>query len=186
MSEDNEKFFYNLQSYKATIESLRSLKRPMLLWSALSLVYIYGGLHLKVDAIALWGVQITGITEEKFIIFLLLATFYYTSKWLWSNFLKLRLYWRKGFISDLRNRRMNPQKIGETGEAWGLIEGFGADTDKDIINDRDLSGTVTDFTRFSVVSRVVTFMELFGVSFVFPLLIAFVTLVTLLIRYLFW
>ena len=70
MSEDNgENFFTELRNYKLAIESLRPIKRPMLFWSVVSLVYIYGGLHLKVDAIALWGVQITGITEEKFIIF---------------------------------------------------------------------------------------------------------------------
>ncbi len=189
MSEDNDmKFFYNLQSYKAAIESLRPVKRPMLLWSVVSLVYVCGGLHLKVNAAALWGFQITGITGGKLTIFLFLATSYYTMKWLWSKFLKLRSYSREGFINELRNR--DPQKIKAIGEDWGLREGFveGSKSqglqveDADIINDKDFRGLVTDLTRFSLVSRAVTFMELFGVSFVFPLLVACSALVALLVR----
>lgn len=70
MSEDNEKnFFAELRNYKLAIESLRPIKRPMLLWSVVSLVYVWGGLDLKVNAVALWGFQIIGITGEKLTIF---------------------------------------------------------------------------------------------------------------------
>ena len=189
MSEDNEKnFFYDLQSYKVAIESLRPLKRPMLLWSVVSLVYVCGGLYLKVDAAALWGFQITGITGGKLTIFLFLATSYYTIKWLWSNFLKLRSYSREGFINELRNR--DSQRTKEIREAWNYKEGYaeGIESqglqveDTDIINDKDFRGLVTDLIRSSLVSRAVTFMELFGVSFVFPLLIACSALMALISR----
>lgn len=174
MSEGNEKnFFTELRNYKSAIEDLRPIKRPMLLWSVVSLVYVCGGLEIKSSDVGLWGVQITGITDQELTIFLLLATSYYMIKWLWSNFLKLRSYLREGFINELRNR--NPKVEGSK------FQGLEAE-DTDIINDKDFRGLVTDLVRSSLVSRAVTFMELFGVSFVFPLLIAFGALVALLIR----
>ena len=189
MSEYNEKnFFTELRKYKSATESLRPIKRPMLLWSMVSLVYVCGGLYLKVDAAALWGFQITGITGGKLTIFLFLATFYYTIKWLWSNFLKLRSYSREGFINELRNR--DSQRTKEIREAWNYKEGYaeGIESqgrqveDTDIINDKDFRGLITDLTKSSLASRVVTFMELFGVSFVFPLLIACSALMALISR----
>lgn len=99
--------------------------------------------------------------------------------------MKLRSYSREGFINELRNR--NPKKIEKN---WKYIEGFveGSKSrgpqaeDTDLTNDKDFSGSMTDMIRSTLVSRAVTFMELFGVSFVFPLLIAFGALVALLIR----
>ncbi|MCY4132775.1 MAG: hypothetical protein OXF39_09075 [Nitrospira sp.] len=188
MSEDNEKFFTELRNYKTAIESLRPIKRTMLLWSVVSLVYVCGDLEIKSSDVGLWGVRITGITDQELTIFLLLATSYYVIKWLWSNFLKLRSYLREGFINELRNR--DSQRIKEIEEEWNFREGYvegiksqGLQAEgTDIINDKDFRGLVTDLTKSSLASRVVTFMELFGVSFVFPLLIAFGALVALLIR----
>ncbi|MCY3729469.1 MAG: hypothetical protein OXF97_10810 [Nitrospira sp.] len=189
MSEDNEKdFFTELRNYKTAIENLRPIKRTMLLWSVVSLVYVCGDLEIKSSDVGLWGVQITGITDQELTIFLLLATSYYVIKWLWSNFLKLRSYSREGFIDKLRNR--DPQKIKETEADWNYREGYveGSKSqglqveDTDIINDKEFRGLVTDLIRSRFVSRTVTFMELFGVSFYFPFLIALSALLALLSR----
>ena len=189
MSEDNEKnFFAELRNYKTAIESLRPIKRTMLLWSVVSLVYVCGDLEIKSSDVGLWGVQITGITDQELTIFLLLATSYYVIKWLWSNFLKLRSYSREGFINELRNR--DPQKIKEREAKWNCKEGYvevsksqGRQVeDTDIINDKDFRGLITDLIRTRFVSRAVTFMELFGVSFYFPFLIALSALLALLSR----
>lgn len=189
MSEDNEKdFFIELRNYKSAIESLRPVKRTMLLWSVVSLVYVCGDLEIKSSDVGLWGVQITGITDQELTIFLLLATSYYAIKWLWTNFLKLRSYSRDGFINELRNR--DSQKIKEIEADWNYREGYvegrksqGMQVeDTHIINDKDFRGLVTDLIRSRLVSRAVTFMELFGVSFYFPFLIALSALLALLGR----
>lgn len=58
-----------IQEYTDLIEMLRPLKRPMLLWSVASLVYVYGGLHFASGRAALWGVEIAGVTEQEFSFF---------------------------------------------------------------------------------------------------------------------
>jgi len=190
MSEEKaEKFLSELPSYKAAVESLRPIRRLMLLCSVVSLVYIHSDLQLQVDTISLWGVQITvGITEEWLPIFLFLATFYCVLRWFWLNFLKFRMYWREGFISELLKHLMSPKRAVETESYLAFVEGFNEvaikkgipinETIAIITNDRDLSGAVRDLARFNVVPR----MELFIVPHVFPFAVSVWALVALLYR----
>ena len=187
--EKAKKFLSELPSYKSALDSLRPIRRLMLLCSAVSLVYVHSDLQLQVDAISLWGVQITvGITEEWLPIFLFLATFYYVVRWFWLNFLKLRMYWRAGFISELLKHLISPKRAGETESYLEYVEGFNEvaikkgipvnETIATITNDRDLSGTVRDLARFNVVPR----MELFIVPHVFPFTMSIWALAALLYR----
>lgn len=178
-----KKFYSNLQGYKSAVENLRPIKRPMLIWSVVSLIYFWGDLHLKVDTIALWGIKISGITDKKFTFFLLLATLYYMIKWGWSNFLELRFYWRQGVISDFRMRSMDSQRAKETVERWDPDLIFGKDTDG--INNKvknTLFDWISDLTKSTPMSRFVTSIENFLVPYILPFSISGLALLVLMIR----
>ncbi len=160
-----DKFLDEFPDYKSAVEELRPHRRTMLLWSVVPLVYVCSGLHLKVDSMALWGVQITGITEGKFTVFLLLAVFYYMVRCCWYHFLKLRPYWRNGFIKRLWDHVRNPETAQEIQECLNTGKGF----------NKDICSTVDEFTR----QRAVSFLEHFGVPYVWPLFISVSTLLAL-------
>ena len=189
LEEKAEKFLSELPSYKSAVESLRPPGRLALLCSAVSLVYVHSDLQLQVDAISLWGVQIAvGITEEGLPIFLFLATLCCVVRWFWLNFLKLRMYWRGGFIGELLRHLISPKRARETESYLAFGEGFnevaidqGTPVDETIAiitNDRDLGGAVRDLARFNVVPR----MELFIIPHVFPFAISVWALAALLYR----
>ena len=79
---DFSTFISSFAEYQATIERLRPLKRPMLLWSAASLIYVFFGLQLEASETSgkasLWGFQFSGLTDTKLTIFFFLTTLYYT------------------------------------------------------------------------------------------------------------
>ena len=106
MSEDKfSTFLSSFPEYQATIEELRPLKRPMLLWSTVSILYVFFGLQLDAGEASgkasLWGFQIVGLTDNKLTIFFILTTFYYTVRWLWTRHLRLRTFKKQGFMSML-------------------------------------------------------------------------------------
>ena len=89
-------FLSTFTEYQTAIEELRPLKRPMLLWSTVSLLYVFGGLQFadtttsNTTSVTLWGFQIIGLTDTKLTIFFFLTTLYYTVRWLWIRHLRLR------------------------------------------------------------------------------------------------
>ena len=186
----SQKILSELPSYITLVEELRPLKRPMLLWSAISLVYVYGRLHVSGDP-SVWGVTITGVTDQKLTIFLFLATLYYTGRWAYFNWLKLRPYWRNGFIGELWKSVVKPQIATVTGKYYYFVQGYnevlkekgeGQVLDQDIEtieSDRDLRSTVHDLFGLTILSSVMKFMEPFGVPYIFPLSVSCLALASL-------
>ena len=83
-----------IEMYKKHVddEPNRRTRKFAILWSSISIFYTLGDLHLNVadtynedkgNAIA-WGIPITGITEDKLLIFLLIISFYFLAKFLFS------------------------------------------------------------------------------------------------------
>ena len=108
------KFLASFPEYQATIEGLRPLKRPMLLWSTVSLAYVFSGLEITFETIFLWGFKVEGMTDNKLTIFLFSATLYYTVRWLWTRHQRLRAYKREGFMQVLWEYGMplSAEKVG--------------------------------------------------------------------------
>ena len=85
-----------LDKYKNLITgNLGCVKKAAILWSSISLLYIYGDIHINITNInetaadgngvmTPWGVSIIGITEYKFFVFLLIITFYYSVRFWFS------------------------------------------------------------------------------------------------------
>lgn len=90
-----------LGPYTQDLEKVRPLKRPVLLWSTASLVYVHGDLHIT--SLGVWSTQVSGVTDEKLAWFFLLAVGYYLLRWLWGNWVALRSYWREGILCHLWN-----------------------------------------------------------------------------------
>ena len=193
--ETAQKLLNDLPEYLAVVETLRPLKRPMLLWCAVSLAYVYGGLNLEFSGNAALGIiKITGTTEWKLTLFLFLSTLYYTARWVWTNWLNLRAYWRDGFIGALWRTIKTPHLTSAAQECFNVGQGFNevaqdnADSQEvnqainTITSDRTIRGTVEDLTGFGTVSRFVKRMELFNLPYIFPFLIALVALGGLLFR----
>ena len=125
MSEERfPKFLLSFPGYLDTIEELRPVKRPVLLWSAVSLIYVFGGLQLSDNtdntSVSLRGFQIIGLTDTKLTIFFILATLYYTVRWLWTT-LRIRTYIDDGFMCMLWQYG-NPQSLNEKKDGR---EGYG-------------------------------------------------------------
>ena len=189
----SKKILSELPEYVALIKELSPLKRPMLLWSVASLVYVWGGLHFQSGKVALWGVQITGITEVELIGFLFLAILYYTLRWAWSSWLRLRPYWMGGFIGELWKPVTQTKMADETREYFNFGEDrYKAKATNDpgdktigvIVNDRHLTATLYTLIHTGFSFRIVKFMEHFGAPHIFPLLIAISALTSLLFRFL--
>lgn len=167
----------NLGPYTQALEEVRPLKRPVLLWSTASLVYVHGDLH--VTSIAVWSTQVSGVTDEKLVLFFLLTVSYYLLRWLWGNWVALRSYLRAGVLRHL----------------WGattvadLHIGFGEVRDKGETTIRcfDTPGKVSvrvgtsnlrlktdveDIAQSHRTSRLTFWLSFYGVPFLFPLSVA--------------
>ena len=91
---ENKEFDELIEMYKKHMddEPNRRTRKFTILWSSISIFYILGDLHLNVadtgneekgNAIA-WGIPITGITEDKLLIFLLIMSLYFLAKFVFS------------------------------------------------------------------------------------------------------
>ena len=180
-----------IQEYTDLIEMLRPLKRPMLLWSVASLVYVYGGLHFASGRAALWGVEIAGVTEREFSFFLFLATTYYTLRWAWRNWLHIRTYWREGYLSALWWSM--PRKAAvTTGISFEFSKGYHEamkpskplteeeEVIQSVLRKRSLLGVVDDLIGQNIWQHFIRVTENFGVPFLFPVCVAVLALGSLL------
>ena len=91
---EDKEFDELIEIYKIHVndERNRRTRKLTILWSSVSIFYILGDLHLNVtntgnedegNAIA-WGIPITGITEEKLLIFLFIISLYFLAKFFFS------------------------------------------------------------------------------------------------------
>lgn len=193
MSEDpSSTFLSSFPEYHTTIEGLRPLKRPMLLWSTVSLLYVFSGLRLKVDTASLWGFQILGMTDTKLTIFFFLTTFYYTVRWLWTRHLRLRTYKDEGFMLMLWEYGMPRSQVKKVlGKAYGFYEGFNETTQGGALEDkhfiavqqvRSHRGAIIALFKLQFSARVLSFVEHFIVPYYAPLAIATTALIALFVR----
>lgn len=94
-------FISNFIAYQKTMEELRPPKRTMLLWSAVSLAYVFGNVHITSGTASIQGIEFSGLSDTKMLIFLFLSTAYYLVRWWWIKHLSLRAYKEEGFIDEL-------------------------------------------------------------------------------------
>ncbi len=196
-------FISSFPEYLDTIEELRPLKRPMLLWSAVSLLYVLGGLQLSDNTISnnttfsLWGFQIVGLTDTKLTIFFFLATLYYSFRWSWTTYLRLRTYKDEGFISMLWTYGM-PQNLKEKEdglEGHALRKGFAEIEEGQpqvgtlfkneiapIEDVRSRRGAINDLFDPRLRVRLFSYAEHIGIPYLLPPAIALTALIVLSVR----
>ena len=187
-----ERFLSGFPEYHATIDELRPLKRPMLLWSTVSLLYVFSGLHLKGNTASLWGFQIIGLTDTKFTIFFFLTTLYYTVRWLWTRHLRLRTYKDEGFMSMLRQYGMpRSQEKTETSQAYDSLKAYQNEPGRLRFKDdhfvaiqevRSHRGAINELFDLKFSARAVSFVEHIIIPYYAPLVIAATALVALFVR----
>ena len=79
-----------IKAYNIAIEKIRPIIRSVILWSFISLLYIYGDLRLNISEtdsgesgmVTPWGLPIIGITDNHILVFLLIMTLYFWAKFL--------------------------------------------------------------------------------------------------------
>ena len=190
-------FLSTFTEYQTAIEELRPLKRPMLLWSTVSLLYVFGGLQFadtttsNTTSVTLWGFQIIGLTDTKLTIFFFLTTLYYTVRWLWIRHLRLRTYKQDGFMAMLRQYGMPRSREKETANhAYDLRKGYAEATSESPFGNeitaieavRSSRGAIYDLFNLSFSARVLSFVEHIFIPFLAPFVIAVVTLIALAVR----
>ena len=201
MSEEKfPKFLLGFPTYLDTIEGLRPLKRPMLLWATVSMLYVFMGLQLEVatssddssNTSSVWGLRIVGLTDTELTIFFILATLYYTVKWLWTTYLQLRTYIDDEFISMLWKYGM-PQsgKEKEDGrEGYAFRKGYvEAQLAQPFVNEigpiedvRSKRGVINDLFDPRLRVRLISCVEHIGLPYLLPLAIAGTALIALVVR----
>ena len=167
----------NLGPYTQALEEVRPLKRPVLLWSTASLVYVHGDLHIK--SIAVWSTQVSGVTDEKLALFFLLAVSYYLLRWLWGNWVALRSYLREGILCGLWHAAAVANfniGFGEVQDERGINARRFDTPDKVSLrvrtNNLRLKTDVEDIAQSHRTSRLTVLLSFYGVPFLFPLSVA--------------
>ena len=199
VSEDKfSTFLSSFPEYQATIEELRPLKRPMLLWSTVSILYVFFGLQLDAgevsDKASLWGFQIVGLTDNKLTIFFILTTLYYTVRWLWTRHLRLRTFKKQGFMSMLWQYGMPRTQKKKEGEfifdtLKTLRRQEGGNFYKphrealDAVEQvRSHRGAINELFDLSFSAKAASFVEHIAIPYVLPLAIATLALFALVVR----
>lgn len=167
-----------LGPYTQDLEKVRPLKRPVLLWSTASLVYVHGDLHIT--SLGVWSTQVSGVTDEKLAWFFLLAVGYYLLRWLWGNWVALRSYWRQGILCHLWKASAaanfhigfhQGQDMEETS-----VRCFDSPGKSDVVrvltSDMRLKPDLEDIAQSHRTSRLTFWLSFYGVPFVFPLAVA--------------
>ena len=78
----------SLERHKANIDRARPYVRMVIFWSSISLFYIFSDIHVGTanglgdenNGTLIWGIRIFGVTEQKFLYFLLIVNFYHGIK----------------------------------------------------------------------------------------------------------
>ena len=177
--ENHEKFNDRIEKYKDYVkeEDIRRTRKATIFWSFISILYIYGDLHVNTikttggvsGGATPWGIQIGGVTAEKFLIFLLVITLYYAFQFFFSALkvsMKYKVYRLIHYILTM------------PGEAVGWEEGgleihadkSGKDSEYDLKHERWL---------FMYKNRVVGFLEHFFAPIIFPALLSLWAVVSL-------
>lgn len=144
------------REYKQAIEDVRPHKRPVLLWSAASLVYVHGDLHIT--SLGVWGTQVSGVTDEKLAWFFLLAVGYYLIRGIYWNWIILRPSWRAGLW-----------KWSISSANYILVA---ASHEKNQPVNSSVLADIHDRARVHRTSWLTIFLSYYGIPFVFPLAVA--------------
>lgn len=154
-----EEFVLNIGRYLSLVRGDVHVRRTRvaMFWSAISLFYIVGGLHVGVadpsgvpaDASILWGLAIHGITQTKLLIFLFIMTLYYSVRLIFSVLMI------NGEI-PLRSFRKELRAYKEAAEADDL-QGYFQDKDSKVRVHRWLHYRLPDIYNFPILrDRAVT------------------------------
>lgn len=165
----------NLGSYAEDIVRVSPHKRPVLLWSAASLVYVCGDLH--VTTLGVLGTQVGGVTDKKLSWFLLLAVLYYLTRWAWTNWIALRSYWQKerpcrllNTVEDKNFAIRHEQIEGMEPESVKIFDS--PDEVLVVTNNRRLKADLDDLAELHPTSRLTFSLSFYGVPFIFPIVVA--------------
>ena len=201
MSEDKfSTFLSSFPEYQAAIEELRPLKRPMLLWSTGSILYVFFGLQLEAGEVSgkasLWGFQIVGLTDNKLTIFFILTTLYYTVRWLWTRHLRLRTFKKQGFMSMLWQYGMpRTQKKKEAEFIYDTLKTLRSQEGGNFYKPhrealdaveqvRSHRGAINELFDLSFSAKAASFVEHIAIPYVLPLAFAALALIALGARFL--
>ena len=174
----------NLGPYMHAIDEVRPHKRPVLLWSAASLVYVH--FDLSITSVGVGSTQVSGVTDEKLACFFLLALLYYLSRWAYWNWIALRSYWREGMLCHLWNATATAnfhigfEEIQERGDKpVRCFEAQDKTSVRVVTNDLRLKTEMDDIARSYWTSRLTFLLSFYGVPFIFPLFVAMLAMIAL-------
>lgn len=114
-----------VKDHKREVAKVRRAGRLTVLWSFISLFFVYGDMTIGVDegnrssgeAAIVWGIPIIGITEETFLFFLLIMTMYYMVNFV---FVIVRVHIMSNSWQALKVILCMP--MSEKDKAWSEIE----------------------------------------------------------------
>ena len=173
--ENHEEFNDCIEKYKDYVkeESIRRTRKATIFWSFISILYIYGDLHVNTikttGGAAPWGIQIGGVTAEKFLIFLFIITLYYIFQLFFSIVkisMKYKVYRLIHYILTMPGEGVGWEEAGLEIHA----ENSGKDSNYDLKHERWL---------FMYKNRVVGLLEHFFAPIIFPVLLSLWALVSL-------
>lgn len=151
-------------------ESIRRIRKATIFWSFISILYIFGDLHVNAikatggmsGGVTPWGIQISGVTTEKFLMFLLIVTAYYSFQLFFSTvkvFMKYRVCRLVHYLLTMPGEDVGREKAGLEIHAAKS----GIDSNYDRKHERWL---------FMYKNRVVGFLEHFFAPIIFPVLLS--------------
>ena len=190
MTEDqklgNKEFDELIEIYKKHVdeEPNRRTRKSAILWSSISIFYTLGDLHLNVAdtgnegkgyAVA-WGIPITGITEDKLLIFLLIVSSYFLAKFF---FFVLKLH-RQFKIIQILNCFWSLRKDKFTVMFHTPTQGSYVDFQRKISPEPIYKHRNTyDTWLFMYHYRIVGLLEYFFAPLIFPAILGICAIVTL-------
>ena len=90
--QDRDPEYHCMKHHKKSVVYVHPQSRLIILWSFVSLFYIYGDIsigiredqHNSANEVVVWGIPFVGITETTFIYFIFIMTIYFFMKFIFS------------------------------------------------------------------------------------------------------
>ena len=151
-------FHEDLCDYKSVISDpeIKKFRRRVWISSVLPIGYVLYDLSLVSETTSQSGISVQGLTEGKLLSFFLVAVLYFTVSYFWNIGLRCRGF-PENFLREIWKMCLARD------ETAGLDRGY-LQAEAEDVEHRDLRATLSGFTN----NRLVQFIDLFGLPWVFP------------------